>query len=62
MAGDALTRTLSMLRPADLYPAWKWLDLMERAGEMGGVEAQRGKRGIFGLMQLWGLEADEVVR
>ena len=54
MLSDALTRTLSMLKPADLYPAWKWIDLMERAGEMGGVEAQRWKRGIFGLMELWG--------
>ena len=62
MPQDALTRTLSMLKPADLYPAWKWIDLMERAGEMGGVEAQRWKRGIFGLMELWGLEPDEMVR
>ena len=41
-------------------PCWKWIDLMERAGEKGGVEAQRWKRGIFGLMELWGLEPNEV--
>ena len=48
MPQDAFTRTPSMLKPADLYPAWKWIDLIEWAGEMGGVEAQQWKRGIFG--------------
>ena len=62
MPRDALSRTLSMLKPADLYPAWKWVELMERACEMDSTEAQRWKRGIFGLMELWGPEPDELPR
>ena len=34
---------------------------MERMGEMSADEAVRWKHGIFGLMDLWGLEAKELV-
>ena len=52
---------LSMMTPEDLYPSWRWIDLMERSGEMELDEANRWKEGIFGLMLRWGLEPDQVV-
>jgi hypothetical protein len=33
---------------------------MERAGEIRAEEALRWKHGIFGLMELWGLEEGDV--
>jgi len=51
---------LRRLEPQDLY-AWRCIDLMERMGEMPADEAVRWKRGIFELMELWGLEADGLV-
>ena len=55
---STISRTLALLKPADLFPSWKWIDIMEESGEM---EADEGKEGIYGLMLLWGLEPDEVV-
>ena len=36
--------------------------MMEEWGEIEADEARRWKEGIYGLMVLWGLEADEVLR
>jgi len=38
---DKITGTLALLKPDDLYPAWKWIDLMERHGQIDPAEAQR---------------------
>ena len=32
MPQDEITETLALLEPDELYPAWKWIDLMERHG------------------------------
>ena len=48
-------------QPADLFPAWKWIDLMEQSGEIKPGEARLWKEGIYGLMVLWRLEPDEVL-
>ncbi len=45
---------------SDLFPAWKWIDMMEQGGEIAAGEARLWKQGIYGLMVLWGLEPDEV--
>ena len=50
-----------MLRPDELWAAWCWGHLMERCGEMTPAEARRWKDGVYGLMQLWGLEPDDVL-
>ena len=57
---NTISRTLALLKPADLFPAWKWIDVMEERGEIGADEARRWKEGIYGLMVLWELEPDEV--
>lgn len=57
----SLARTLSLLRPEDLFPAWRYADLLEDMGKISPREARRWKEGIFGLMVLWGLEPDEVL-
>ena len=51
-----------LLKPDDLYPAWKWIDLMEQHGRMAPTEAQRWKDGIYALMELWGLGPEDVMR
>ncbi len=56
-----ISRTLALLKPADLFPAWKWIDMMEECGDIETREARLWKEGIYGLMVLWGLEPDEVV-
>ncbi len=58
---NTISRTLALLKPADLFPAWKWIDMMEECGEIEADEARRWKESIYGLMVLWGLEPDEVV-
>ena len=58
---DTITCTLALLNPDDLFPAWRYIDMMEQQGEINREEAQRWKEGIYGLMQLWGLEADDLV-
>ena len=58
---NTISRTLALLKPADLFPAWKRIDIMEECGEMKAGEAQRWKEGIYGLMVLWGLEPNEVL-
>ena len=55
-----ISRTLALLKPPDLFPAWKWIDMMEERGEIEADEARRWKEGIYGLMVLWGLEPGEV--
>jgi hypothetical protein len=55
---DPVARTLAMLRPDELWPAWRWADLMERHGHMAPAGAKRWKDGVYGLMQLWGLERE----
>lgn len=61
MMQGQLIRTLSLLRPEDLFPAWRYADLLEDMDEIGPRETRRWKEGIYGLMVLWGLEADEVI-
>ena len=56
---NTISRTLALLKPADLFPAWKWIDMMEQSGEIEAVETRRWKEGIYGLMVLWGLEPDD---
>ena len=58
---NSISRIPALLKPADLFPAWKWIDMMEECGETEADEAQRWKEGIHGLMLLWGLEPDEVL-
>ena len=57
---NTISRTLALLQPADLFPAWKWIDMMGECGEMEPGKA-RWKDGIYGLMVLWRLEPDEVL-
>ena len=47
--------------PDDLYPVGRWVDEMERRGEISPARTSRWKEGIFGLMLLWGLEPDDLV-
>ncbi len=56
---DSISETLALLKPQDLYPAWRCIDLMERMGEMSADEAVRWKHGIFELMEL---EPEDLVR
>ena len=62
MPQDEITGTLALLEPDDLYPAWKWIDPMERHGQMEAAEAQCWKDGSFGLMERWGLGPEDVMR
>ena len=50
-----------MMKPEDLWPSWRLIDTMEQHGKMSSEEAKRWKEGIFGLMDLWGLEPDGVL-
>ena len=47
---NTISRTLALLKPADLFPAWKWIDMMEQSGDRKAGEARRWKEGIYGLM------------
>ena len=58
---NTISRTLALLKPADLFPAWKWIDIMEECGEIEASEARLWKEGIYGLMVLWGLEPGELL-
>ena len=49
------------MRPDDLFPVWCLVNSLERAGEMPAEDAVRWKHGIFGLMELWGLEPDHLI-
>ena len=51
-----------MLHPDELYSLWRYIDLMEQCGEADAEEARRWKHGIFGLMDRWGLEPDDLLR
>ena len=51
--------TLALLEPDDLWPAWRFVDLLEKAGEMDADEAQQWRDGIFGLMRRWNLEPSQ---
>ena len=31
---NTISRTLALLKPADLFPAWKWIDMMEQCREL----------------------------
>ena len=57
---NTISRTLALLKPADLFPAWKWIDMMEERDEINADEGRRWKEGIYELMVLWGLEPDEL--
>ena len=57
-----IPKTLALLRPDDLFPVWCLIDSLEQAGERAANDAVRWKHGIFGLMTLWGLEPDDLVR
>ena len=32
---NTISRTLALLKPTDLFPAWKWIDMMQECGEIG---------------------------
>ena len=53
---------MALLRPADLFPAWCLVDTLEQAGEMPAEDAVRWKHEIYGLMELWRLEPDDLVK
>ncbi len=57
----ALRQQLIILqvRPEHLFPLWSCVDTMEQLGEMPPGDTLRWKHGIFGLMDLWGLEPDD---
>ena len=59
---DDITQALALLTPDDLFPVWRFVDSMERHGEMSDHEAARWKDGVFALMVMWGLEPDDLVR
>ena len=44
---NTISRTLARLKPADLFPACKWIVLMEQCGDMKAGEAKRWKEGIY---------------
>ena len=52
--------TLALLEPDDLWPAWRFVDLLEKAGEMDADEAQQWRDGIFGLMRRWNLKPEHL--
>ena len=56
-----IPKTLALLEPDDLWPAWQMIDLEERDGEMDTAEAKRWREGIFKLMLRWGLEPESLV-
>ena len=56
-----IPESLPLLRPDALFPVWCLVDSLEQAGEMAAEDAVRWKHGIFGLMMLWGVEAENVV-
>ena len=56
-----VAHTLQLLTPRDLYPLWRCVDLAEQMRELCPDEAQRWKHGIFGLMERWGVERDDLV-
>jgi len=51
-----LQRALNALSTEDLFPVWCWVDDLERAGRIDQLETRRWKHGIFGLIELWGVE------
>ena len=59
---DDITRALALLTPNDLFPVWRFVNLMERNGDMSANEAVQWKDGVFALMVMWGLEPEDLVR
>ena len=57
---DGLTATLALLKREEFFPLWSCVDRMEQLGEMSADDAIRWNHGIFGLMELWGLEPDDL--
>ena len=55
-----ISKTLALLEPDDLWPAWRLIDLEERDGEMDTAEAKRWREGIFELMLRWGLAPEHL--
>ena len=56
-----IPESLALLRPDDLFAVWCLVDSLEQAGDMTAEDAVRWKQGIYGLMELWGLEPDDLV-
>ena len=56
----AIPETLAILRPEELFPLWYLVDSLERSVEMAVEDAVCWKHGIFGLMERWGLEANDL--
>ena len=54
--------SLALLRPDDLFPVRCLVDSLDQAGEMAAEDATRWKHGIYGLMMLWELEPDDLLR
>ena len=44
-----------------MFPAWKVVHLQEQHGMISAGEAERWKRGIYGLMLRWNLEPDDLI-
>ena len=59
---EDIPKTLALLEPDDLWPAWRMIDLLEQAGEMDETEAKRWREGIFKLMLRWRLEPEHLCR
>ncbi len=58
---DEVAEVLGLLAPEDLFIVRCCVDSLEQSGEIAASEAARWKDGIFGLMDLWGLEPDDLV-
>lgn len=54
--------TLAVLRPDELWAAWRLIDMDEQSGCIPTEQAQQWKEGIFELMLRWGLEPGELVK
>ena len=58
---SSLIETIELLKPAELFPAWRYVDRLEQLGDMTEFEARRWKYEIFSVMLERGLEPDGLV-
>ncbi len=52
--------TIELLKPAELFAAWRYFDRMEQQGELDPVTARRCKRAVFERMLDLGLKPDDI--
>jgi hypothetical protein len=50
--------TLSLLKPEELQPAWRYIDTLERLGALDPAEAALWRDGLFERMVAWGIEPE----